>query len=219
MIFVEGNKALPVLCGEIYGRLPSLDAHYKKTSTTKGNFSQCSLPHIDTRYPNVELCLMNVGRSQELVLGIKTMNVLIISSLRIDCNEKPIIGPSSTDGVLPSRETRIFIEKTKIEEIQRMIEKNAAFNEIGSCQVMLYPFDEFAQLRQLRAKFDKVSAYLCYGFSLKYRNDYRTRPFTIWRLANTSTHRDECSTNKSVSKLFRYSSSQNCTIVLLFLLQ
>jgi hypothetical protein len=204
IIFVEGHKALLVLCGEIYGRLPSLDAHYEKTSTTKGNFPQCSLPHIDTRYPNVELCLMNVDRSQKLVLGTKTMNVLITSSIRIDCNEKPTIGPSSSNGFLPSRETRIFIEKTKIEEVQRMIEKKATFNEIGSRQVLLYPFDEFAQLRQLRSKFDKVSTYLCYRFSSKYTNDYRTRPFTIWTLADRSTNRDEDSTNKSVSKLFRY---------------
>ncbi|KAI9365092.1 hypothetical protein BD770DRAFT_300873, partial [Pilaira anomala] len=104
MIFVEGHKALLVLCGEIYGRLPSLDAHYEKTSTTKGNFPQSSLSHIDTRYPNIELCLMNVDRSQKLVLGTKTMNVLITSSIRIDCNEKPVIGPSSSNGVLPSRQ-------------------------------------------------------------------------------------------------------------------
>ncbi|KAI7866879.1 hypothetical protein BDF14DRAFT_1808756 [Spinellus fusiger] len=149
------------------------------------------------------ICLMNIDTSQKLVLGTKTMNVLITSSIRIDCNEKPVIGPSSSNGFFPSRETRIFIEKTKIEEVQRMIEKKATFNEIGSRQVLLYPFDEFAQLRQLRSKFDKVSTYLCYRFSSKYTNDYRTRLFTIWTLADRSTHRDEDSTNKSVSKLFR----------------
>ncbi|KAG1442115.1 hypothetical protein G6F56_011200 [Rhizopus delemar] len=188
MIFVEGHKALLVLCGEIYGRLPSLDAHYEKTSTTKGNFPQCSLPHSDTRYPNVELYLMNVDRSQKLVLGTKTMNVLITSSIRIDCNENPVIGPSSSNEFLPSRETRIFIEKAKIEEVQRMIKKKATFNEIGSRQVLLYPFDEFAQLHQLRPKFDKASTYLCYRFSSKYINDCRTRPFTIWTLADRSTN-------------------------------
>lgn len=150
---------------------------------------------------------MNVDRSQKLMLGTKTMNVLITPSIRIDCNEKLIIGPSSSNGFLPSRETRIFIEKTKIEEVQRIIEKKATFNEIGSRQVLLYPFDEFAQLRQLGSKFDKVSTYLCYRFSSRYTNDYRTRPFTIWTLADRSTNRDEDFTNKSVSKLFRYTLS------------
>lgn len=105
---------------------------------------------------------MNVDRSQKLVLGTKTMNILITSSIRIDCNEKPVIGPSSSNGFLPSRQTRIFIEKTKIEEVQRMIEKKDTFNEIGSRQVLLYLSDEFAQLHQLRSKFDKISTYLCY---------------------------------------------------------
>ncbi|KAG2201673.1 hypothetical protein INT47_003899 [Mucor saturninus] len=95
MIFVGDRKALLVLCGEIYGRLPTLDAHHEKTSITKGNCPQSSLPHVDTRYPNVELCLMYVDNSQKLVLGTKTMNVLITSSIRIDCNEKPVVGPSS----------------------------------------------------------------------------------------------------------------------------
>lgn len=147
---------------------------------------------------------MNVDRSQKLVLGTKTMNILITSSIRIDCNEKPVIGPSSSNGFLPSRQTRIFIEKTKIEEVQRMIEKKDTFNEIGSRQVLLYLSDEFAQLHQLRSKFDKISTYLCYWFSSKYLNGCRTRPFTIWTLADHSTHRDEDSINKSVSKLFRY---------------
>ncbi|KAI9473877.1 MAG: hypothetical protein EXX96DRAFT_579737 [Benjaminiella poitrasii] len=94
--------------------------------------------------------------------------------------------------------------KKKNEEVQRMIENKATFDEIGSRQVLLYPFDEFAQLRQLRSKFDKVSTYLYYRFSSKYTNDCRTRPFTIWTLADQSTNRDEDSTNKSVFKLFRY---------------
>ncbi|KAI7895220.1 uncharacterized protein EV154DRAFT_559636 [Mucor mucedo] len=182
MILVEAHKALLVLCGEIYGRLPTLDAHHERTSITKGNLPQSSLPHADTKYPNVELCLMNVDNSQKLVLGTKTMNVLITSSIRIDCNEKPVVGPSSSNGFLPSRNSRIYVEKKKLDEIERMIEKKATLNEISTRQVLLYPFDEFSQLRQIRSKFDKLSTYLCYRFSSKYTNDCRSRPLTIWIL-------------------------------------
>ena len=47
IIFVEGHKALLVLCGEIYGRLPSLDAHYEKLLLRKATFSSV-------------LCLMSI---------------------------------------------------------------------------------------------------------------------------------------------------------------
>ncbi|PHZ07477.1 uncharacterized protein RHIMIDRAFT_242584 [Rhizopus microsporus ATCC 52813] len=105
-------------------------------------------------YPNVKLSLMSDDRSKKLVLGTKTMDVLIKPSIRIDHNEKSVIGPSSSNGFLPSRETRLFIERTKI----------------NSRQVLFYPFDEFAQPHQLRSKFDKLSTYLCYRFSSKYTN-------------------------------------------------
>ncbi|KAI7903286.1 uncharacterized protein BX663DRAFT_434041 [Cokeromyces recurvatus] len=114
---IETNPS-PSIRNVIYSRLPSLDAHYEKTSTTKGNFSQCSLPYIDTRYLNVELCLMNADRSQKLVLGTKTMNVLITSSIRIDCDEKSIIGPSSSNGFLPSRETQYLLKKQKLKRFK-----------------------------------------------------------------------------------------------------
>jgi hypothetical protein len=60
MIFVEKNKSLLTLGGEIYSRLPSLDAHYEKTSSAKKeNIPQSSLPHINTRYENIEVVLMD----------------------------------------------------------------------------------------------------------------------------------------------------------------
>ncbi|ORE07467.1 hypothetical protein BCV72DRAFT_189522, partial [Rhizopus microsporus var. microsporus] len=67
--------------------LPSLNPYYVKTSTMKGNFPKCSLSHIDTMYPNVKLSLMSDDRSKKLVLGTKTMDVLIKPSIRIDHNE------------------------------------------------------------------------------------------------------------------------------------
>ncbi|KAI7866008.1 hypothetical protein BDF14DRAFT_1698109, partial [Spinellus fusiger] len=66
-----------------------LDNPYKNLLSKAKQLPQSSLPHIDTRYPNMETCLMNIDTSQKLVLGTKTMNVLITSSIRIDCNEKP----------------------------------------------------------------------------------------------------------------------------------
>lgn len=56
MVFTEKSKSLLILGGEIYSRLPSLDAHYEKTSSVKkGNTPQSFLPHIGTRYENIEV--------------------------------------------------------------------------------------------------------------------------------------------------------------------
>ncbi|KAG1085578.1 hypothetical protein G6F42_021342 [Rhizopus arrhizus] len=51
-VCLERDKSLFVLGGDIYSRLPSLDAHYEKTSSTKRNIPQPSLPRTDTRYIN-----------------------------------------------------------------------------------------------------------------------------------------------------------------------
>lgn len=108
--------------------------------------------------------------TKNFVLGAKAMNLLTTSSIHIDSNDKPDIGPSSSNRFLPSREARLFIERAKVD----------------SCQVLFYPSDEFAQLRQLRFKFDKLSTYLCYRFASKFTNGCRTRLLAIWTLADCS---------------------------------
>ncbi|KAL0074354.1 Homeodomain-like DNA binding domain-containing transcription factor [Phycomyces blakesleeanus] len=51
-----------------------------------------------TKYPNVELFIVEKYNNHKLELGTKTMNVLITSSIQIDKNQSPAVGPSSTNG-------------------------------------------------------------------------------------------------------------------------
>ncbi|KAI8884718.1 hypothetical protein K501DRAFT_271523 [Backusella circina FSU 941] len=78
----------------------------------------------------------------------------------------------------------------------------------SSHQYLLYPFDEHAQLRQLRSKFDRLSTYLCYRFSSKFTNDVRTRPWTIWTIADRSHNQDRDSSVVAASKLFKHIATQ-----------
>ena len=55
---------------------------------------------------------------QKIVLGTKIMNILFTSSIRLDNNECPIIGASSSNGFIPSRDTRIFVDKHKLQDIK-----------------------------------------------------------------------------------------------------
>ncbi|KAI8993315.1 hypothetical protein BDB01DRAFT_775879 [Pilobolus umbonatus] len=209
VIFLEGSQSLLILNGEIYSRLPSLDAHYEKTTSTKGNIPQSSLPHTNTRYQNVELCIIDNDNAKKLVLGTKTMNALFTSSIRLDNNQSVAVGASSANGFIPSRNTRIFIEKRKLEEIEIMGKENKKLDGIeSSAQHLLYPFDEYAQLRQLRSKFDRLSTYLCYRFSSKFTNDVRTRPWTIWTIADRSRNQDNDSSVVAASNLLKHIATQ-----------
>ncbi|KAL0143437.1 hypothetical protein V8B55DRAFT_1043754 [Mucor lusitanicus] len=135
------------------------------------------------------------------------MNVLITSSIRLESNQPVVVGASSSNGFLPSRSTRIFIDKCKLQQIETMTKKQLV--GVGSSQQhLLYPFDEHAQLRQLRSKFDRLSTYLCYRFSCKFTNDIRTRPITIWTIADRSRNQDRDSSVVAASKLFKHIATQ-----------
>ncbi|KAL0094917.1 hypothetical protein F4703DRAFT_1902574 [Phycomyces blakesleeanus] len=67
------------------------------------NIPQSSLPHTDTRYRNIGLCLIDNENSKKLVLGAKPVNVLLASSTRLKSNQLPIVGASSSNGFMPSR--------------------------------------------------------------------------------------------------------------------
>ncbi|KAI7852866.1 hypothetical protein BDC45DRAFT_512735 [Circinella umbellata] len=73
---------------------------------------------------------------------------------------------------------------------------------------LLYPFDEHAQLRQLRSKFDRLSTYLCYRFSSKSTIDVRSRPYTIWTIADRSRNDDRDSSVVASSRLFKHIAAQ-----------
>ncbi|RCH79443.1 hypothetical protein CU097_002626 [Rhizopus azygosporus] len=137
------------------------------------------------------------------------MNVFLTSSTRLESNQLPIVGASSSNGFIPSRSTRVFIEKRKLEEIEIITKVNTQFDGIRSSnQHLLYPFDEHAQLRQLRSKFDRLSAYLCYRFLSRFTNAVRTRPWTIWAIADRSHNQDRDSSVVAASKLFKHITTQ-----------
>ncbi|KAI7857419.1 hypothetical protein BDC45DRAFT_532787 [Circinella umbellata] len=69
---------------------------------------------------------------------------------------------------IPTRDARIFVEKPKLQEAKRLMQETTSSTDK---QKLLYPLDEFSQLRQVRSKFDRPSTYLRYRFTLKYTNE------------------------------------------------
>lgn len=205
MLLIDGYRGLLVHCAEVYCRLPSIDPHHEKQTFKKSQSLRSSLPSDGTIYPNVEVTtLKSDDHVDKLVIGTKVVNYLITSSIRIDVDEVPTIGASSCNGFTPSKQTQIFLVQPLVEELLDWAKKQTT-----SCmtkqQHLLYPFDELAQLRQVRLKFYRLSTYLCCRSSSSYANDLRTRPVTIWTLEDHGLTSNDLDTDgKIASKLFKH---------------
>ncbi|CDH58939.1 hypothetical protein RO3G_06777 [Lichtheimia corymbifera JMRC:FSU:9682] len=176
LILVEKGMGVMVLCAEVYGRIPEHDAHHERIRFTKGDdLHSTSLPQQGTRYPNIEVKRLYHDNSSKLVIGTKVLNVLVTSSARLDC-ERLSLGASNTNGFDPSRHTAIYVTQEFLDWY-----KEESFD---STYKQLYSFDELSQLKQVRSKFDCPSTYLRCRSSSKITNDLRSRPATIWTVAD-----------------------------------
>ncbi|KAI9280389.1 hypothetical protein BY458DRAFT_487380 [Sporodiniella umbellata] len=149
----------------------------KKTLSTKRSISQFSFPDTNVRYQDVKPCLIDDDNAKRLVLEVKTMNALFNSSICPDNKKSAVAGAFSANRFISSRNTRVFIEKRKLEKVEIMANENKEFDGTKFFeQHLLYPFNEHAQLCILRSNFDYLSTYLCYCFSPKFINDVQTIP-------------------------------------------
>ncbi|KAI9251468.1 hypothetical protein BDA99DRAFT_541456 [Phascolomyces articulosus] len=88
------GKALLVNCVEVFGRRRTLDAHQESFRTKNGGSMCTPIPPEDTRYKNVYPTTITDADGTKLVIGTKTFNALITSSLRLDAPFNPEVGPS-----------------------------------------------------------------------------------------------------------------------------
>lgn len=134
-----------------------------------------SLPQQGTRYPNIEVKRLHHDNSSKLVIGTKVLNVLVTSSARLDW-ERLLLGASNTNGFDPSRHTAIYVTQAFLDWYEK--------ESFDNTYKQLYSSDELSQLKQVRPKFDCSSTYLRCRSSSKITNDLRSRPATIWTLAD-----------------------------------
>jgi hypothetical protein len=127
------------------------------------------------------------------------MNVLVTSSIRIDTNQPSAVDPSSPNGFDVTKDTIIYIRRSFIDWYNDLQQRG--FNDMTIRE--LYPFDEFAQLQQIRSKFHRASAYLLFRSCSPIANDIRTYPVTIWTLADQSIGPSKISNTKIASRLFQ----------------
>lgn len=68
MIFINKREGLLVNCAEIYSRYPTLDAHHEQTKIKRHQSFNTTLPNSTTKYPNVELFIVEKDNSYKLEL-------------------------------------------------------------------------------------------------------------------------------------------------------
>lgn len=157
-----------------------------------------SLPPMDTKYYNTWMTTMGDTDGSKLVVGTKTLNALIASSLRIDSVHQASIRRVISYFDLNNSTalmTLVFLDNESIEKANLLAgDPNAT---------KINRFDLHYQLRQLRSKFEYPSTYLLCRASSMFVNDLRSQPYTIFTLYELSnTGRDSAA--KIASKLFNY---------------
>ncbi|OAD76811.1 hypothetical protein PHYBLDRAFT_62992 [Phycomyces blakesleeanus NRRL 1555(-)] len=73
-----------ILVNPLYNKYPTLDAHNEQTKAKSYQSLNTTLSHPATRYPNVELFIVEEDNGLKLELGTKIINVLLTSSTRMD---------------------------------------------------------------------------------------------------------------------------------------
>ncbi|ORX46299.1 hypothetical protein DM01DRAFT_1364442 [Hesseltinella vesiculosa] len=105
----SNGRAVIVNSIEVFGRRRSLDAHRESFRVKKETMAPTSLPPETTRYRNVWPTSYNDVDGLKLVIGTKIFSALVASSLRIDIDNKPDIGPVTSNIILNTYERAYYV--------------------------------------------------------------------------------------------------------------
>lgn len=189
MVHSPTGKAVIVNSVEIYGRQRVLDSHRESFRVKLDTTSPTSLPPHKCYYANVWPTTLLDADGKKLLVGSKTFNALITSSLRIDKELEPDVGATTSRFVLEnhqeSLETHIYLKESAWDAAKKL-----AHQEDASA---IDTFDKLYQLRQLRTRFHHSSTYLQCRSANEPVNDLATRPYTVFTLANYDAAHDDAS--------------------------
>ncbi|KAF9430532.1 hypothetical protein BGZ94_006327 [Podila epigama] len=174
-VLINGKNGEAVIANtvEVYGRQTTVDLHREPIGTIKGQPVTTSLPpSINKPYRKVWPCTVQAIDGKRLVIGTKSFDALITSSLRLDSKLEPCLGASTPTFVLEDKSsslaTKILLDKESLQAGLKMA-KDATTCSISSSD-LLY------QLRQLKTKFfDASTFYLCRASSFFAENQPSTR--------------------------------------------
>ncbi|CAO3595713.1 unnamed protein product [Absidia cylindrospora] len=185
----SSGQALVVNTVEVYGRQRTVDSHREGFKESKNKRPASSLPPPTSRYLCVWPTTLDDEDGKKLVIGTKVFNALVTSSLRLDTDLAPEVGPGTCQFILDDHQqsisTRLFIKETAWKAATALA-KTKATTRISS-------YDILYQLRQLRTRFHHQSTYFCCRSSNELTDTVTTRPYTVFTLANYDSAKDDTS--------------------------
>lgn len=131
---------------EVYGRFRTVDSHFERFNMKKNMFPPSSLPPTNCRYKNVCLTTIKDSDGVKLVVGTKVFDGLVASSIRVDKELLPEVGPTTSNFLLDKDDAKmveIYVEETAWLEAKAIAENETAQE--------VYPLNIIYQLRQLRS--------------------------------------------------------------------
>ncbi|KAI8635742.1 hypothetical protein BD408DRAFT_155953 [Parasitella parasitica] len=188
-ILIEGATGIVINAVEPYSRDTLLDAHYERRFLGAAT----SFPSKPNQYGFLSICQLSTPDGLKLIIGSRTSNFLVTSSLRLD-SISVNLGPATTH-FTPSENTRLFLDVSSIAAC-----KSEMSNPMLS-RSQLMP--SMYLLRQVRSKFDHLSTYtLCRSVSM-IASQLELQPSTIWTLSDQESSQTSISQEKVGSLLFR----------------
>ncbi|KAF9995673.1 hypothetical protein BGZ79_010608 [Entomortierella chlamydospora] len=184
LLNTRNGEAVIVNCIEGYGRKKMIDAHHEPFLIKKGVATMTSLPPSEeTRYRNVWPLTMNSADGEKMVVGTKSFNGLVTSSLRLDKVDSPSLGGTTLSFMLndstDSQATKIFLDEESVHEALEIANDSNAW--------CVSKEDALEQLRQVRSKFDSASTYFLCRASGSITNEHNMMPYTVFTLANSDS--------------------------------
>lgn len=181
-IIVTPTEALLINGVESYSRDPSVDAHAEKAQS----FAESSVPTILSQYPNsLNICLRRSDKSNKLLIGSQTCNLLVVSSIRIDNDSfLPSVGPT-TKHFKPTTNTKLYISRKSNDQCMSTITKA----ENRAALLLPQTVNPIQHLRQLRTKHDAKSAYFIGRWFSNITASTNLQPFTVYTLKCSPNHR------------------------------
>ncbi|CEG83034.1 hypothetical protein RMATCC62417_17012 [Rhizopus microsporus] len=187
-ILVEGTTAIILNTIESYSRDCLTDAH--RAQRQLGSLS--SFSERRGLYGYLNICLLNTADGQKLILGTRTCNLLVTSSMWLD-KESVNLGLSTTH-FAPSKKMHVFIDLESIHSVKSMLSNKRQ----ASAQDMPLLY----QMRQLRSKFHLLSTYTKCCASASITSRLELQPSTIWTLSDNDSPQHILSQDKVGSILF-----------------
>ncbi|KAI8060875.1 hypothetical protein BC940DRAFT_337241 [Gongronella butleri] len=180
------GQAIMINTIEMYGRTKLVDAHRETFGKQKDGVQSTSLPPpIKKLYTNVWPMTLYRADGPKLVIGTLVSNALVTSSMRLDIKQQPSVGGMTNnfllDAINSSLSTKIFIDRDCLKDALALVDGTKALGDSGFLA---------CRLRQIRSKFDWLSAYALCRATGPLTEAHVCQPYTVFTLGNQDAGRN-----------------------------